>query len=191
MYNIVEAIYQMVVSIISVCESGGSTKGTPVNTNKPPRQSQISSVELQAERSLVQMLEKKYQEAMQESDAAQLKCEKAIFECDVIKKEKLELQNENSRLSFDLRKAEQRLQFLENGAVGKDEQLKQQYMALESQGMQLMEAQQEREKLFNNLEFERNCRRQDMEARDGEVRDLQEQIGEYEEETMQLQNQLY
>ena len=51
-----------------------------------------------------------------------------------------------------------------------------------------MEAQQEREKLFNNLEFERNCRKQDMEARDGEVRDLQEQIGEYEEETMQLQN---
>ena len=42
------------------------------------------------------MLEKKYQEAMQEADAAQIKCEKAIFECDIVKKEKMELQNENS-----------------------------------------------------------------------------------------------
>ena len=59
------------------------------------------------------MLEKKYQEAMQESDAAQLKCEKAIFESDVVKKDKIELQNENSRLSFDLKKAQQRVQQLE------------------------------------------------------------------------------
>lgn len=51
-------------------KSGGSNRGTPVNTNKPPRQSMIPSAELQAERSLVQMLEKKYQEAMQESDAS-------------------------------------------------------------------------------------------------------------------------
>lgn len=56
------------------------------------------------------MLEKKYQEAMQESDAAQIKCEKAIFECDIMRKDKVELSNENSRLSFDLRKAEQRIQ---------------------------------------------------------------------------------
>lgn len=68
--------------------------------------SQIATVELKAERSLVQMLEKKYQEAMQESDSAQLKCEKAIFDSDIIRKEKMELQNENSRLSFDLKKAE-------------------------------------------------------------------------------------
>ncbi len=47
-----------------------------------------------------------------------------------------------------------------------------------------MEANQEREKLFNSLEFERNCRKQDVDARDSEVQDLQEQIGEYEEETM-------
>jgi len=37
------------------------------------------------------MLEKKYQEAIAESDASQIKCEKAIFECDVIRKEKIEL----------------------------------------------------------------------------------------------------
>ena len=52
------------------------------------------------------MLEKKYQEAMQESDATQIKCEKAIFESDVIKKEKIELSNENARLNFDLKKAQ-------------------------------------------------------------------------------------
>ena len=63
-------------------------------------------MELQAERSLVQMLEKKYQEATEESDAAQIRCEKAIFECDVLKKEKTDLQGENSRLSFDLKKAQ-------------------------------------------------------------------------------------
>lgn len=52
------------------------------------------------------MLEKKYQEAMQESDSAQIRCEKAIFESDVIRKDKVELQNENSRLNFDLKKAQ-------------------------------------------------------------------------------------
>lgn len=54
-----------------------------------------------------------------------------------------------------------------------------------------MEMQQEREKLINTLEFERQCRTQDVETRDAEVRDLQDQIGEYEEETMKLQNQHY
>ena len=43
---------------------------------------------------------------MKESDEAQIKCEKAIFELDMVKKDKLELQNENSRLSFDLRRAQ-------------------------------------------------------------------------------------
>ena len=52
------------------------------------------------------MLEKKLQEAMQESDAAQIKCEKAVFECDVIRKEKTDVVNENQRLKFDLNKAE-------------------------------------------------------------------------------------
>lgn len=52
--------------------------------------------------------------------------------------------------------------------------------------MQLMEINQEREKLIASLDYERNCRKQDVDARDAEVHDLQEQIGEYEEETMQL-----
>ena len=80
---------------------------------------------------------------------------------------------------------------LEASATDKDEQLKRQYEALENQGMHLHETQQEREKLISALEFERGCRQQDVETRDAEVRDLQEQLGEYEEETMKLQNQLY
>lgn len=83
----------------------GSIRGTPNNTNKPPKHQISASVELQAERGVVQMLEKKLQEAMRESDAAQIKCEKAIFEADIVKKEKMELQNENSRINFDLKKA--------------------------------------------------------------------------------------
>ena len=105
----------------------GSTRGTPQHSggNKPPlRQNGLQQVELQAERSLVHMLEKKYQEAMQEADAAEIKCEKAIFESDVVKKDKIELQNENSRLSFDLNRAQQRLQQLEQTSVDRDEQLK-------------------------------------------------------------------
>ena len=65
-------------------------KGTPT-MNKPPRQTGISNVELQAERNLTQLLEKKYHDAMKESDEAQIKCEKAIFELDTIKRDKLEL----------------------------------------------------------------------------------------------------
>jgi len=128
-------------------------KGTPT-TNKPPRNN-ISNVELQAERNLTQVLEKKYHDAMKESDAAQIRCEKAIFECDIMRKDKLELQNENSRLTFDLRRAQQNVQSLESGNAEKEEQVKRQYEALENQGMHLMQLQQEREKLINSLEFER------------------------------------
>lgn len=128
---------------------------------------------------------------MKESDAAQIKCEKAIFECDVMRKEKLELQNENSRLSFDLRRAEHRIEMLEASAATKDDQLRHQYEALERQGVDMMGLQQEREKLINSLEFERTCRLQDVEVRDAELRDLQDQLGEYEEESMKLQNELY
>jgi len=52
--------------------------------------------------------------------------------------------------------------------------MRRQYEALENQGMHLMEMQQEREKLINSLEFERQCRMQDVETRDAEVRDLQD-----------------
>ena len=40
--------------------------------------------------------------------------------------------------------------------------------------MHLHETQQEREKLISALEFERGCRQQDAEAKDAEVKDLQE-----------------
>ena len=39
-----------------------------------------------------------------------------------------------------------------------------------------------------SLEFEKTCREQDIESRDAQIRDLQEQLVEYEEETIQLQN---
>jgi len=51
------------------------------------------------------MLEKKCHDAMIESEGAQMRCEKAMFELDVVRKDKLELSNENSRLNFDLRRA--------------------------------------------------------------------------------------
>ena len=54
-----------------------------------------------------------------------------------------------------------------------------------------MEMQQEREKLISTIEFERNCRQQDLDVHTAEVNDLQEQLGEYEEETMKLNNHLY
>jgi len=41
-----------------------------------------------------------------------------------MRKEKMELQNENSRLSFDLRRAEQRVQMLEASTATKDSQLR-------------------------------------------------------------------
>lgn len=50
---------------------------------------------------------------------------------------------------------------------------------------------QHEEKLLRQLEFEKECRGQDTEHYQAEIKDLQEQIGEYEEETMNLQNQLY
>ena len=116
-------------------------KSTPA-TNKPPRTG-IFKVELQAERNLTQILEKKYQEAMKESDAAHIRCEKAIFQCDVMRKDKLELQDENSRLNFDLRHAQQVIQQLESSNAEKEEQVRRQYEALENQGMHFMQIQQE------------------------------------------------
>ena len=58
----------------------------------PRRQSGIlGDAELEAERGLVQMLEKKYQVASQENDAAKIKCDKALFEAKNTKRELVEL----------------------------------------------------------------------------------------------------
>ena len=50
-------------------QKNGSVKSTPINSNKPPKSLQTNSVDLQAEKGVVAMLEKKYQEAVQEADA--------------------------------------------------------------------------------------------------------------------------
>ena len=108
-------------------QKNGSIKGTPQShTGKPPR----NSLDLQAERGVVAMLEKKYQEAMQESDQAQIKCEKAVFEADILRRDKTDVQNRNQQLQFDLNKALQRLAILESSVIDKDEQLKEQYETL-------------------------------------------------------------
>ena len=44
------------------------------------------------------MLEKKYQEAVQESDQAQMKLEKAIFESDILRRDKDDLANRNKQM---------------------------------------------------------------------------------------------
>ena len=67
------------------------------------------------------MLEKKYQEAVQESDQAQMKLEKAIFESDILRRDKDDLANRNKQMQFDLNKALQRLSILETSVVDKDE----------------------------------------------------------------------
>ena len=41
------------------------------------------------------MLEKKYQEAMQEADDAAMKCEKAVFQSDILRRDKTDLENRN------------------------------------------------------------------------------------------------
>ena len=46
-------------------------------------------------------------------------------------------------------------------------------------------------KIEQSLQFERDCREQDASRHGDEVRDLQNQMAEYEEEVMNLQNQLY
>ena len=47
------------------------------------------------------------------------------------------------------------------------------------------------ERLDRQLDFEKTCRAEDQQRSEAEIKDLQEQIGEYEEETMNLQHQIY
>lgn len=74
-------------------QRNGSVKSTPQNNNKPPKSLQTNSVDLQAEKGVVALLEKKYQEAVQEADAVQIKLEKAIFEGDILRRDKTDLTN--------------------------------------------------------------------------------------------------
>ena len=104
------------------------------------------------------MLEKKYQEAMQEADQAQMNCEKAVFQSDILRRDKTDLQNRNQQLQFDLNKALQRLSILESSVVDKDEQLKEQYETLLQQERTINEFGQHEEKLLRQLEFEKDCR---------------------------------
>ena len=75
--------------------------------------------------------------------------------------------------------------------MDKDEQLKEQYDTLIEYEQKLNEFNVNEEKIARQLEMERDWRAQDTEHFRNEVKDLQEQIAEYEEETMSLQNQLY
>ena len=120
-----------------------------------------------------------------------MKLEKAIFESDILRRDKDDLTNRNKQMQFDLNKALQRLSILETSVVDKDEQLKEQYDALLNQERTLHEFGQHEEKLLRQLEFEKDCREQDSSHYQAEVKDLHEQITEYEEETMSLQNQIY
>ena len=74
-------------------QRNGSVKSTPQNNNKPPKSLQTNSVDLQAEKGVVALLEKKYQEAVPEADAVQIKLEKAIFEGDILRRDKTDLTN--------------------------------------------------------------------------------------------------
>ena len=104
------------------------------------------------------MLEKKYQEAMQEADDATMKCEKAVFQSDILRRDKTDLENRNKQLQFDLNKAVQRLSILESSVVDKDEQLKEQYEMMLAQERTLNEFGQHEEKLLRQLEFEKDGR---------------------------------
>ena len=48
----------------------------------------LADVESKVEKSLVQVLEQKYQDAIQLLDKAELKKDRAVFECEMAKKEK-------------------------------------------------------------------------------------------------------
>ena len=69
----------------------------------------------------------------------------------MLKKELVELKNENSKLKQELKQSTIKLSQAEK-------QVKDQYDALEEQGMQLVEAQQAVTKSQRSYEFERTCR---------------------------------
>ena len=108
-----------------------------------------------------------------------------------MKRDKSEIEQKNKEMEFDLNKLQQRLDTLQQSEGDNAEKLAMQYEALQEMDRMMVESESEIDRLKRALDFERKCRQEDASEREAEVRDLQEQINEYEEETMSLQNQLY
>lgn len=70
----------------------------------------------------------------------------------------------------------------------REEQLKQSFEQLQMCESALNHFKQLEQKLSRQLDFERQCREQDATHCKNEIKDLQDQLAEYEEETMQLQH---
>ena len=73
----------------------------------------LADVESKVEKSLVQVLEQKYQDAIQLLDKAELKKDRAVFECEMAKKEKqqfVDIANQTKQELSSLRSTQEELE---------------------------------------------------------------------------------
>ncbi|CDW74041.1 UNKNOWN [Stylonychia lemnae] len=157
----------------------------------PVAKSLLSDIDSKVEKSLVQILEQKYQEAAQAHDRAELLKEKAQFECDLAKKEKQKYLDLYNQTVFDLTSLRQKHEDLEQ--KHQENSTRVQQMNFENQKLV-----QQIDMLSKNSESYQKLYQQEQRARENEaiqnqnkIRELEDQLGEYEEEHMNLQNQLY
>lgn len=136
-------------------------------------------------------LEQKYVEACRDSEMAATKCQKALFDLNVAQKELADLRQSHTQAQGDLAQHTQSLHDY-NSALQERDQLIHQTQA-EKADIESFAKEMELHisKIETQLQFERECREQDAGRHGDEVRDLQNTIAEYEEEVMNLQNQLY
>eukprot|EP00347_Sterkiella_histriomuscorum_P007630 403348178 len=166
-------------------QQSGLSQGTPVAKNL------TQDIDLKVEKSMISVLEQKYQEAVQQQDKAELLMERAKFECDIAKKEKqkyLELYNQTM---FDLNSLRQKNESLEQNHA--ELQKKAQQTSFENQKLvQQLDSISKSSESYQKLYMqEQRVRESDSQKSQIKIRELEDSLGEYEEEHMNLQNQIY
>ena len=124
-------------------------------------------------------------------DKAELAKERAVFECDVAKKEKQKFVDLYNQAAFDLNSLRQKHETLE--VQFQEVNAKAQQQAFENQRIaqsydQACKASEQYQRLYQQ---EQRAREQESFQLQQKVRELEDQLGEYEEDNMNLQNQMY
>ena len=151
----------------------------------------LADVESKVEKSLVHVLEQKYQDAIQLLDKAELKKDRAVFECEMAKKEKqqfVDIANQTKQELSSLRSTQEELEHQKHQLSVKVNQVTSESQKLQGQVEQVLK---QCEHFKGQYFAEQKAREQDYQSAQNRQKELEEQLGEYEEENMNLQNNIY
>lgn len=115
-----------------------------------------------------------------------MKAQKAVFDCNLAKQEKNELLQKLALIERELSQAQDQASIAQRSLASKDFELRNIFEERVKNDSQIEQLRDQAQRAQRQADFEKKCREEDVERFQAEIKDLQDQIAEYEEETMTL-----